>query len=202
MGYLSSLKSTDELPRHGLCPGGPKSWCKYNKAVAENQQASLKYKNSLPEAVREEIKPTFNALSYPSLLRKCIHGKTQNVNESLNNVLWSRIPKSTFVQRRTHEFGVFEAISCFNDRNITKCRRLLQMVGIEPGLRTISTMKIFDETRVLKAEIVIYFIVDIRFTMYRKIGVIISILAIVEGIEIPNKVWESPESGIVMEPET
>lgn len=38
--------------------------------------------------------------------------------------------------------------------------------------------------------------------MYRKIGVIISILAIVESIEIPNKVWVSPESGIVMEPET
>lgn len=42
----------------------------------------------------------------------------------------------------------------------------------------------------------------IRFTMYRKIRVIISILAIVESIEIPNKVWVSPESGIVMEPET
>lgn len=128
--------------------------------MAENQQASFKHKNSFPEAVREEIKPTFNALSFPSLLKKCLHGKTQNVNESLNNVLWSRIPKSTFVQRRTHEFGVFEAISCFNDGNITKCR-LLQMVGIEPGLRTISTMKTFDETRVLKAEIAIYFIVDI-----------------------------------------
>lgn len=122
--------------------------------MAENQQASFKYKNSLPEAVKEKIKPTFIALSYPTMLRKCLHGKTQNVNESLKNFLWSRIPKSTFVQRRTLEFGVFEAISRFNDGNITKCR-LLQMVGIEPGLRTISTMKTFDETRVQKAEIAI-----------------------------------------------
>lgn len=76
-------KSTDELPRDGLCPEGPKSWCKYNKAVAEKQKASFKHRNSLPEAVRKEIKPTFNALSYPSLLRKCLHGKTLNVNESL-----------------------------------------------------------------------------------------------------------------------
>lgn len=57
------------------------------------------------------IKPTFEALAKTDLLRKCLHGKTQNVNESGNNVIWSRVPKKNFVRLNTLEFGVCDAIS-------------------------------------------------------------------------------------------
>lgn len=38
--------------------------------------------------------------------------------------------------------------------------------------------------------------------MYRKIVFLLSVISIARSIEIPNKVWVSPESSIVMEPET
>jgi hypothetical protein len=31
------------------------------------------------------------------LLSKCLDGKTQNQNESLNGMIWNRLPKTVFV---------------------------------------------------------------------------------------------------------
>ncbi|GFW20378.1 uncharacterized protein TNCV_3458151 [Trichonephila clavipes] len=50
-----------------------------------------------------------------SLLEKCLHGKTKNANESFNGVLWSIIPKETFVELLTLQFGAFLAALQFND---------------------------------------------------------------------------------------
>ncbi|GFX74563.1 uncharacterized protein TNCV_3214501 [Trichonephila clavipes] len=50
-----------------------------------------------------------------SLLEKCLHGKTQNANASFNGVLWSIIPKETFVELLTLQFGTFLAVLQFND---------------------------------------------------------------------------------------
>ena len=43
-----------------------------------------------------------------------MHGKTQNANEALNAVIWSRLPKTTFVWRETIELGTFSAVIHFN----------------------------------------------------------------------------------------
>ncbi|KAG8332497.1 hypothetical protein J6590_108235 [Homalodisca vitripennis] len=79
--------STDDNPQHELCDV---AWCKYKQAEKERQ--AYKHKHSLDKAVCEIIKPTYKDLANPDLLRKCSHGKTQNVNESFNSVLWTRIP--------------------------------------------------------------------------------------------------------------
>ena len=92
--YFHKL-STDNNPQHGLCPPGKDSWCKFRKAEAVG--GSYEHKNSLPEAVLEEIKPIFRDLSDSALLTKCLHGHTQNPNESFNNCIWVRIPKTVFV---------------------------------------------------------------------------------------------------------
>lgn len=63
----------------------------------------------------EAIKPIYKDLSMPSLLKKCIHGKTQNTNESLNNCIWERIPKNVFVGAQTLRIGVFNAVLNFNE---------------------------------------------------------------------------------------
>ncbi|KAG8250734.1 hypothetical protein J6590_095261 [Homalodisca vitripennis] len=73
-----------------------------------------------------------------------------NVNESINNVIWSRVPKKDFVTLNTLEFGAYDAISTFNDGNIAKCK-MLRAVGIEPCKRTIDAMKSFDYERVRRA---------------------------------------------------
>lgn len=82
--------------------------------------------------VMEELKQTFRDLSDPALLAKCLHGGTQNPSESINNIIWSRIPKTTFVMRNTLELGTYDAVATYNEGNIVKCQ-VLQKLVIVPG---------------------------------------------------------------------
>ena len=68
----------------------------------------------------DELKPIFRYLANPELLKKCFHGKSQNPNESVNNILiWSHIPKTVFVSLQTLDLGVYYAVSCFNRGYVT-----------------------------------------------------------------------------------
>ena len=53
-------------------------------------------------------------LSADSLLQICLHGETQNVNECLNSIVWTRCP-NVFVCRRTFQIGIHSAVLHFND---------------------------------------------------------------------------------------
>ncbi|GFV17924.1 uncharacterized protein TNCV_4020311 [Trichonephila clavipes] len=130
LGHFLHKLSTDEYPQHGFCPIGEDSWCGFKKAEASGK--SYKHKNSLPVAVVEAMRPIFRDLSHPDLLKKCLHGKTQNPNESFHNVVWSRVPKETFVQIETLSLGVYDAVCSFNDGNVSKLK-MLQKMGVEPG---------------------------------------------------------------------
>lgn len=77
-----------------------------------------------PEIILLEIKPIFKQLSDAQLLGKCSKGKSQNPNESLNNVIWSCLPKRTFVTLPTLQFEVFEAVLSFNDGFVAKVKIL------------------------------------------------------------------------------
>ena len=57
------------------------SWCKFNHDEANN---TTTYKPGLPLSVVLKVKPAFDELSDEKLLRKCLHGLTQNQKESLN----------------------------------------------------------------------------------------------------------------------
>ncbi|GFY36755.1 uncharacterized protein TNCV_2567171 [Trichonephila clavipes] len=140
--------STDEYPQHGFCFIGEDSWCGFKKAEALGK--SYKHKNSLPIAVVEAMRPIFRDLSHPDLLKKCLHGKTQNPNESFHNVVWSRVPKATFVQIETLSLGVYDAVCSFNDGNVSKLK-MLQKMGVEPGEFSVSAMKLLDRERLMKA---------------------------------------------------
>ncbi|GFU19467.1 uncharacterized protein TNCV_4371441 [Trichonephila clavipes] len=85
--------STDDEPKHWFCPTGKNSWCKYNVSVDNNTVNDFSHKNTLPKAVSEVIKPVFKDLSHLKLLRRCLGGKTQNANESLNSLIWKYSPK-------------------------------------------------------------------------------------------------------------
>ena len=85
--------SCDEKPDHQSCPKGPDSWCKYNRAHS-NDEEPPKHTPKLPMDLSPFIKPVFTELSKWKLLEKCVLGATQNQNESLNNIIWSRVPKN------------------------------------------------------------------------------------------------------------
>lgn len=64
-----------------------------------------KHKNSLPETVMTAIKPLYEDLSCQELLMRCLHGKTQNPNESVNSCIWKTLPKTEFVNLPTLQLG-------------------------------------------------------------------------------------------------
>lgn len=126
------LGPSNEEPAHGLCPKGETSWCKFRKAEIKNEPYNHDQHTHLPLAVMTLIKPIFQDLSKPDLLRRCLHRGTQNPSESLNGVGWSRIPKSTFVLRTVLELGAHEGVTHFNEGNISKCK-VLRQLEISPG---------------------------------------------------------------------
>ena len=54
-------------------------------------------KHSLPIDIRKSILPVYNVLCHPDMLAKCLHGKTQNANESFNGMIWNRVPTNVRV---------------------------------------------------------------------------------------------------------
>ncbi|GFS52283.1 uncharacterized protein TNCV_4850121 [Trichonephila clavipes] len=56
-------------------------------------------------------------LSHPALLKKCLGGKTQNPNESLNSLIWKFCPKTIGSSLQIAEIAANLATSVFNDRN-------------------------------------------------------------------------------------
>uniref|UniRef100_A0A1B6JDH1 Mutator-like transposase domain-containing protein n=1 Tax=Homalodisca liturata TaxID=320908 RepID=A0A1B6JDH1_9HEMI len=145
------VMSSNERPQHGLCPDDEETWCKYRKAVKSNENYDHGSHFHLPENLMTFIKPIFQDLANPTLLGKCTKGKTQNPNESLNNVIWTYIPKRTFVEIKTLKFGIYEAVTAFNDGYIGKCK-VFQEIGVSPGQHFITAMKKLDRRRIWKAE--------------------------------------------------
>ena len=71
-----------------FAPHRPGSWCKYQKYKITGEE-TYKQKINIDPAVSKLIAPVFlyNDLGSETLLSKCLHGETQNVNESLNNLI-------------------------------------------------------------------------------------------------------------------
>ncbi|GFW64163.1 uncharacterized protein TNCV_708681 [Trichonephila clavipes] len=85
------------------------------------------------------------------LLKKCLHGRTQNPNESFNKCIWERIPKTVFVGIETLKFGVMDAVICFNDGYVSRIK-VFEALGIKPGYNTERALLIIDNKRIFEAE--------------------------------------------------
>ena len=109
--HVASSKTHDYHFPH--CPTGPDSWCKLNADKA-NKTSTYKPGPGLPVNIIYKIKPIYEALSKDSELVKCLHGKTQNANESFNGLIWERVPKSEYCSLSRLKFGVYDAVGHFN----------------------------------------------------------------------------------------
>lgn len=141
--------SSDEKPLHSLCSI---NWCKYLKAEAAGTLDKFKHKRPLDKAIVLAIKPVYHNLAHSTLLSKCLHGKTQNVNESFNQLIWTRVPKTVFVGRKTLELGVYDAVLGFNEGNIGRIN-VLKSLGVKIGQNTATIFKQLDDLRVMKSEL-------------------------------------------------
>ena len=129
--HVASSKDNNwHLPH---CPTGSNSWCKYNLDSA-NGTKLYKPRPGLPLNIVYKIRPIFEELSKDSELEKCLHGKTQNNNESFNGTIWELIPKNNYVSRPTLEFGVYDAVANFNIG--MKATILIYGLNMVPGVYT------------------------------------------------------------------
>ncbi|GFS69307.1 uncharacterized protein TNCV_4011221 [Trichonephila clavipes] len=149
--YFHKL-STDENPQHALYPMGEESWCGYNKSILSGEKYI--HKHSLPDAVLFKIKKNFRDLTAKELLLKCSHGRTQNLNESFNNCVWNRVPKKTFVSKRTLQMGVMDAVICFNEGAYARTE-VLKALKINPGVKTCEGLRKIDYVRICEAEMAV-----------------------------------------------
>lgn len=149
LASLFHCSSTDNCPRHGLCPEGVSSWCGFNRAKAL-QRVGYKHKGGLPNEILNKVKAVYSDLCSDELLSKCLHGKTQNANECFNGMVWQRVPKDVYVSLPILLFGLYDAVIQFNDGN-RGILDVLQQAGIEPGHYTRIACLTSDSRRMAKA---------------------------------------------------
>ena len=111
---LMHYNSTDEQPRHHLCPEGETSWCKWQKAKAKGVVYTHK-KPPLPAPIVKLPQPIYQRLGSLALLERCLGGYTQNPNESLHSTLWKLYPKELFLGRMAVDTASAIAVCHFND---------------------------------------------------------------------------------------
>ena len=119
---------------HDNCLKTPDTWCQYQKDKIDGTTLYTS-KGGLPIDVRQAIMPTYVNLTNPDDLVKCLHGKTQNANESFNGMIWERIPKIRYVTLEKLEFGVFDAIATFNIGRKASLD-ILGELNVQPGTYT------------------------------------------------------------------
>ena len=95
--------------RHQFCPKTSDSWCQFQSDKC-NGTSLYKEKPGIPSVVRDKIRLIFLDLSDDNILSKWLHGKTQNNNELINNVIWKRCLKDVNVGRKTLELDVASAV--------------------------------------------------------------------------------------------
>ena len=150
---LFHCASTDISPQHEKCPDHAESWCFFNKAVAKGElppSHTDNIKTPLDWTVAKEMIPIYERLSDPNLLKRMIRGKTQNANESLHNVIWSRCPKTIFVGKHKLHGAVATAISSFNEGAI-HMSQVLKKLAIEPNQLINMFIYDIDSIRIQKA---------------------------------------------------
>ncbi len=134
----------------GSCPDGPDTWRRYKQDLA-NKTKIHKPGPGLPDNITALIKPTYTRLSDDDLLKKCLDGKTQNQNESLNGMIWNRLPKTVFVGADVLNFGAYDAVAHFNIGNKAAENILLEL-GLIPGHIFNESLRKGDKLQVKKAE--------------------------------------------------
>lgn len=147
---LDHCKSTDEKPDHNKCPKGKESWCFFQRATAEGRVPEShedRIRTPLSESTVHKMIPLYTRLSTDDLLTRCLPGRTQNANEALHNVIWSKCSKRVYASKVKLELGLFEAISLYNTGYLKLYSNFEATSKIKLGRYSSTTGKKFDKHR-------------------------------------------------------
>ncbi|KAJ8416797.1 hypothetical protein AAFF_G00326750, partial [Aldrovandia affinis] len=146
------LMSTDERPIHTRCLP---SWCWFLQAEQNNEDPPRNKDHRgntfLNRAVTEKLIPVYHRMSSDNLLKRMQHGRTQNVNECLNSVIWSRCPKTVFIGKGRVKAAVGMAVATFNE-GPSAISAVMDRVWLDSTLVTLNGIKAEDERRIAKAD--------------------------------------------------
>ena len=145
-----SVDNENREEQHQYCPKGKDSWCKFQKDKA-NETDTYNSSNCLPAKFLSKLKPTFDDLSSADLLSRCLDGYTQNANESLHGMIWSRCPKAKSFGMQQVQFAVSSAVCEFN-LGAKFHTSLLESMDVSPGTYTTLYCEELDKQRVYHAE--------------------------------------------------
>ena len=124
---------------------GAISWCQFQRDVA-NGTNMYRPGPGLSDNIIGHVKPIYQDLVKPEVLKKCLHGKKQNQNESFNSLIWEPAPKSRYCGLEKLEFAVYDAVANFNDgRQATL--DIFKMLNVDSGHNTISACSSFNIKR-------------------------------------------------------
>ena len=79
-----------------------------------------------------EIKPVFQDLSDIKMLEKCLHGMTQNCNESFDQLIWNRCPKKHIYFKKIVEMAMNSEIINYNDEFLS-INHVFESLGFPAG---------------------------------------------------------------------
>ena len=86
-----------------------------------------------------------------SLLRRMIHGGTQNANECLNSTIWVRVPKTSFMGKQRVLGAVSRAVGSFNEGS-TELLSVMNRLNISIANISLELLTKKDEKRMRKAD--------------------------------------------------
>lgn len=145
MASFFHVASSEKRNLHTFCPSGAESWCQFKRDVT-NGTNLYKPGPGLGDNVIAFVKPIYLDLVKPEVLEKCLHGKTQNQNESFNSLIWIRAQKHKYCGFDKLELAVFDSVAHFNDGR-QALLDILRSVNLNPGVNTTSYSRISNLKR-------------------------------------------------------
>ena len=151
--YHSIIGPPEEtlVEQHKYCPITDNTWCKYQKDILNNT-ANYNSLRCLPFIFRGELRFIFERLSSNELLLSCQKGLTQNPNESINGVVWSRCPKRLFCGRQRYTMSVCDAIAQFNEGAKGR-KRLYKQLNLDTSYNAFQGLQKQDQVRLRQAAV-------------------------------------------------
>ena len=105
-----SIMLKDDKVRHQFCPSGDTSWCKFRR-LGNMENAP----HHLEPVFLDLLEPLYtNCLASFELLSQCLPGVTQNVLESINSILWQKVPKHKFHGTKRVHIGACSTVIYYN----------------------------------------------------------------------------------------
>lgn len=152
---LCHCGSTDKKHNHKKCPQGEKSWCFFNKALAQGKKP-ISHKKGLSTALTphiiEKMMPTFQRLASDNLLKRCTKGKTQNANESIHQMIWAKCPKTIKASKQRVDMAASDAVMEFNRGLAASVSQMQKDVKLRQGVVTLKLARRKDKIRFRKSD--------------------------------------------------